>query len=185
MPYQLSAGRVLDRRFALEDRDERIAAIADAEQDVADRRGALLTVLREQRELALRQHLDRRDRHRHEPSERLCRARPGGAAADAAPRDRGPARARGGMRRGPRPCARGGAATRRAWSAGSGSRRARAVRRSPAPPRDRATRRPRRPCSARRRASRSGGRARRRARRSAASREESSACNDAIAAWTT
>ena len=45
MPDYLVAGGVEDRDLALEDRDERIALIADAIQHVADLRGALLAVL--------------------------------------------------------------------------------------------------------------------------------------------
>ena len=47
----LVAGGVEDRRLALEDRDERVALVADLEQHLADRGGALLAVARERREL--------------------------------------------------------------------------------------------------------------------------------------
>ena len=47
----LVAGRVEDRDLALEDRDERIVRIADAEQHVADPRSPLLADRGERREL--------------------------------------------------------------------------------------------------------------------------------------
>ena len=47
----LAAGGVQDRDLALEDRDERVAAVADPEEHVADRRRALLAERGERREL--------------------------------------------------------------------------------------------------------------------------------------
>ena len=43
--HDLVAGGVQDRHLALDDRDERIALVADPEEHVADGRGALLAVL--------------------------------------------------------------------------------------------------------------------------------------------
>ena len=51
MADDLLAGSVGDRDLTLDDRDERIARVADLEQRLADLRGSLLAVLREQREL--------------------------------------------------------------------------------------------------------------------------------------
>jgi hypothetical protein len=47
----LAARGVEDRGLALDDRDQRIAPVANAEQNVADSRGALLAVLAKRREL--------------------------------------------------------------------------------------------------------------------------------------
>ena len=42
VPDDLVAGGVEDGHLALDDRDERVAPVADPEEHVADRRGALL-----------------------------------------------------------------------------------------------------------------------------------------------
>ena len=55
MADDLVARGVQDRRLALEDRDERIASVADPEQHVTDLGGALLAVLGERLELRLRE----------------------------------------------------------------------------------------------------------------------------------
>ena len=47
VPRDLVAGGIEDRRLSLEDGDERIAPVADAEQALAGRRGSLLADLRE------------------------------------------------------------------------------------------------------------------------------------------
>ena len=52
----LSSRGVEDGGLALDDRDQRIAAVTDREEDVADLRAALLAVLCEQRQLSLREH---------------------------------------------------------------------------------------------------------------------------------
>ena len=51
MPDDLSAGRVENGRLALDDRDERVAPVADAIEHVADRCSALLAELGERRQL--------------------------------------------------------------------------------------------------------------------------------------
>jgi hypothetical protein len=56
VPRDLIVRGVVDRDLALDDRDERVAPVADAEQDVADVGGALLTYFRERLELCCRQH---------------------------------------------------------------------------------------------------------------------------------
>ena len=49
----LASGRVADRGLALPDRDERVGLVADFEEHLAGRRGALLAVLGEQVDLRL------------------------------------------------------------------------------------------------------------------------------------
>ena len=56
MADDLGPRGIEDRRLALDDRDQRIAAVTDLEEDVADVCAALLTVLGEQRQLSLREH---------------------------------------------------------------------------------------------------------------------------------
>ena len=56
MADDLVAGGVHDRHLALEDRDERIAPVADAIKHVADVRRALLTELGKPSQLRLGQH---------------------------------------------------------------------------------------------------------------------------------
>ena len=55
LPYQLVAGRVDDRDFSLEDRDERIGHIADSVQQLTGSRRALLADLGESRQLRRRE----------------------------------------------------------------------------------------------------------------------------------
>ena len=55
MTDDLGSRGVEDRRLALDDRDQRVAAVTDLEEDVADLGAALLAVLGEQRQLSLRE----------------------------------------------------------------------------------------------------------------------------------
>ena len=59
----LPAGGVDHRDLALDDRDERIALVADLEQRLADLGGPLLAVLGERRELRAREHSTYRASH--------------------------------------------------------------------------------------------------------------------------
>ena len=59
----LVAGRIEDGHLALDDRDERIASVADSEQHVADVRIPLLSELGERRQLRTRQHRAYGTRH--------------------------------------------------------------------------------------------------------------------------
>ena len=72
MAHDLVARVVEDRRLALEDRDERVALVADLEEDVADLGGPLLAEAREIRQL--RGGEDRADR-RHGAEGSVGRAR--------------------------------------------------------------------------------------------------------------
>ena len=63
MADDLVAGGVGDRDLALEDRDERVGLVADLEQLLADRGGALLAMLGQRRELRLREHTSCRTGH--------------------------------------------------------------------------------------------------------------------------
>ena len=56
MADDLGPRGVEDRRLALDDRDQRIAAVTDREEHVTDICAALLAVLGEQRQLSLREH---------------------------------------------------------------------------------------------------------------------------------
>ena len=60
MADDLGPGGVEDRRLALDDRDQRVAAVTDREEHVTDICAALLAVLGEQRQLSLREHRGRR-----------------------------------------------------------------------------------------------------------------------------
>ena len=64
MADDLLAGRVDDRDLALDDRDERVALIADAVEHVADIGRVLVTELSQGRELRVRQHRAVRRCHR-------------------------------------------------------------------------------------------------------------------------
>ena len=77
VPDDLAACGVEDRCFALDDRDQRVAAVADLEQDVADLCPALLTVLGEQRQLTLREHRRRRGHPETVSTEWLGQSPPG------------------------------------------------------------------------------------------------------------
>jgi hypothetical protein len=63
VPDDLVACGVENRHFALEDRDQGVARVADAVQHVADLRGSLLAVLGECRQLGFGQHWTGRSFH--------------------------------------------------------------------------------------------------------------------------
>ncbi len=80
VPDDLVACGVENRHFALEDRDQGVAPVADAVQDVADLRGSLLAVLGERRQLGFGQHRTGRSFHCIELSHCARVYRRGGSA---------------------------------------------------------------------------------------------------------